>query len=71
MCGAERDLRLLPHLLPPLSNRIINIIVSTSFLYLGYGIEGVAFGSLISIVIYIIIIRRLGKKVINQILFAG
>lgn len=45
---------------------IINILVSTCFIYLGYGIDGVAFGSLISILFYIIIIRWFGWKIINN-----
>ncbi len=46
---------------------LINLLISTCLIILGYGIEGVAFGSLISIIIYIIMLRYLGNQILKKI----
>ena len=45
-----------------------NVIISTFFLYFGYGIEGVALGSLISMIAYVTLIRILGKNAFDQLI---
>jgi len=46
----------------------LNVIISTSFIHLGYGIEGVALGSLISMVAYVILIRYLGRNAVHHLI---
>jgi O-antigen/teichoic acid export membrane protein len=46
----------------------LNVIISTSFIYLGYGIDGVALGSLISMVAYVVLIRYLGRNVVHHLI---
>ena len=46
----------------------LNVIISTSFIYLGYGIDGVALGSLISMVAYVILIRYLGSNAVHHLI---
>ena len=46
----------------------LNVIISTSFIYLGYGIDGVALGSLISMVAYVVLIRYLGRNAVHHLI---
>lgn len=48
---------------------VFNLTISSIFIILGYGIEGVAFGSLISIILYVTIIRYFGNRALREIKF--
>jgi len=45
-----------------------NVILSITLIYFGYGIEGVALGSFISMMAYVILIRYLGNKAVSRLL---
>ena len=47
----------------------LNLFCSTTFIILGYGIDGVAVGSLLSMIFYVILIRYLGSKSIKNLSF--
>ena len=48
---------------------VFNLTISSIFIILGYGIEGVAFGSLISMIFYIIMIRYFGIRALKKLKF--
>ena len=48
---------------------VFNLTISSIFIILGYGIEGVAFGSLISMILYIIMIRYFGIRALKKLKF--
>ena len=47
---------------------LTNIIFSITLIYLGYGIEGVAIASLLSMILYVSLIRYLGSRAIKSLI---
>ncbi|MFL2998193.1 MAG: oligosaccharide flippase family protein [Candidatus Neomarinimicrobiota bacterium] len=48
---------------------LFNLTISSIFIILGYGIEGVAYGSLISMIFYVIILRYFGNRAFKKLKF--
>ena len=54
------------YLLAQLFGILMNIIISSIFILLGFGINGIATASFISMVCYVVFIRKLGKKALKK-----
>mgnify|MGYP001204564198 FL=1 len=48
---------------------LFNLTISSIFIILGYGIEGVAYGSLMSMIVYVIILRYFGNRAFKKLKF--